>query len=392
MNAESPAEFRARKKVAAPRPVSLVNVAQLAGFDEVIDVRSPGEFAEDHVPGAINCPVLDNDERARIGTLYKQVSPFEAKKTGAALVSRNIARHLEEKFLAKPKSWRPLIYCWRGGTRSGALTHIFRQIGWDAFQLDGGYKAYRRHIVAELATLPAKFEFRVICGPTGSGKSRLLEMLAEHGAQVLDLEQEAAHRGSVLGNLPGTPQPSQKMFESKIWSRLGNLDTAQPVFVEAESRKVGELRVPEALISRMWESRCVRLEIAWPARVALLCEDYRHFIDEPPRLFEKLDCLVALYSRDRIEEWKELAHTGRWNDLVADLLANHYDPAYARSTLRNYPRLAEAFVLRSDDASHARMRELALTLLAEQNRRTAAQDPPTANQYPSTAKPCAAKP
>ena len=363
MNAQSPAESQAHKKVANVRPISVVNVAQLTDFDEVIDVRSPAEFAEDHVPGAINCPVLDNDERARIGTLYKQASPFEAKKAGAALVSRNIARHLEETFPGRPKNWRPLIYCWRGGTRSGAMTHIFRQIGWDAFQLDGGYKAYRRHVVAELATLPEKFEFRVVCGLTGSGKSRLLEAMSEQGAQVLDLEQLAAHRGSVLGSLPDTPQPSQKMLESGIWWQLSRMNPLRPVFVEAESRKIGELRVPEWLIERMWVSPCVRLEVTWPARVALLCEDYRHFIDEPLRLFEKLDCLVALYSRDRIEEWKELARTGRWNDLVADLLVNHYDPAYTRSTLKHYPRLGEAPVVQSDDVSPARMKQLAADLI-----------------------------
>ena len=346
-------------------PPSFANVAQLAEFDEVIDVRSPAEFAEDHVPGATNCPVLDNDERARVGTMYKQVSSFEAKKLGAALVARNIACHLEETYSSRDRGWRPLIYCWRGGTRSGAMTHVFRQIGWDAFQLDGGYKAYRRQVAAELALLPARLNFRVVCGPTGSGKSRLLTALAAQGAQVLDLEELAAHRGSLLGSLPNRPQPSQKMFESQLWCRLARMNPGVPVFVEAESKKVGDLRVPEALIARMWQSHCIRLDISGPARIALLTEDYGHFIDNPLPLIEKLECLTALHGRNRIGEWKELARQCQWGDLVADLLVNHYDPAYSRSTLEHYPRLGEALVIRSDDASHTRMQALARELVGE---------------------------
>jgi tRNA 2-selenouridine synthase len=168
-----------------------VTVSQLDAFDEVIDVRSPAEFALDHVPHAVNCPVLDDAERAKVGTLYAQVSPFDAKKLGAALVSKNIARHIEERFRGKEKGWRPLVYCWRGGQRSGAMAHVLRQIGWDAATLQGGYRAYRREVLVHLDTLPARFDFRVVCGATGSGKSRLLEALAAQGAQVLDLEHLA---------------------------------------------------------------------------------------------------------------------------------------------------------------------------------------------------------
>jgi len=134
---------------ASLRNNELATVAQLTEFDEVIDVRSEAEFAEDHIPGAINCPALNNEERARVGTRYKQVSPFDAKKLGAALISVNIARHLRERFQDKPRHWRPLVYCWRGGGRSGALTHVMTQIGWRARRLEGGYKAYRRAVISE---------------------------------------------------------------------------------------------------------------------------------------------------------------------------------------------------------------------------------------------------
>ncbi|OJW79430.1 tRNA 2-selenouridine(34) synthase MnmH, partial [Thiobacillus sp. 65-1402] len=233
-------------------------VAELPAFDEIIDARSPGEFAVDRIPGAINLPVLDDAERERVGTLYKQVSSFEAKKVGAALVSRNIARHLETWFADKPKSYRPLVYCWRGGSRSGAMTHILQKIGFAATQLDGGYQAYRRHVVAELERLPALLSYRVVSGPTGSGKSRLLQALADEGAQVLDLEALAAHRGSLLGALPEQPQPTQKSFESAICFALARFNPQRPVFVESESKKIGVLRVPAALIAAMRASPCIR--------------------------------------------------------------------------------------------------------------------------------------
>ena len=194
--------------------------ADFSAYDSVIDTRSPAEFAEDHIPGAISAPVLDNDERAQVGTLYKQVSQFDAKKLGAALLAKNVASHVETLFKSKTKEWRPLVYCWRGGKRSGAMAHVLREIGWDAATLRGGYKAYRRWVVDRLSILPESFRFTVIHGPTGSGKSRLLGALKAAGAQVLDLEDLAAHRGSVLGNLPDRQQPSQKMFESRLLHEL----------------------------------------------------------------------------------------------------------------------------------------------------------------------------
>jgi tRNA 2-selenouridine synthase len=335
----------------APERKRVVTVAQLAGFDEIIDARSPSEFAEDHVPGAVNCPVLDDAERARVGTLYKQVSPFEAKKVGATLVARNIARHIEERFRDRPRTWRPLVYCWRGGKRSGAMAHVLSQIGWDARTLEGGYRAYRRAVVAELETLPARFRWRVVCGLTGTGKSRLLAALAERGAQVLDLEQLAEHRGSVLGNLPDRPQPSQKMLESRVWGALRRLDPARPVYAEAESKKIGLLRLPDALLAAMWAGDVIRLEMDMPGRVALLMEEYGHFIASPQLLQEKLELLHRLYGAPLIGRWKALAADGGWSGLVAELLQTHYDPAYLRSTRGHYPLYDRGLVLRAESVS-----------------------------------------
>ena len=335
-----------------------MDAAALRAFDTIIDVRSPAEFAEDHVPGALSCPVLDNEERARVGTIYQQVSPFAARKIGAALVARNIAGHIANLFIEKTKTWKPLVYCWRGGKRSAAMAHVLREVGWDAKTLEGGYKAYRRYVVEALAALPGKFTFRVIHGVTGSGKSRVLRALAAAGAQVLDLEDLAAHRGSVLGNLPERPQPSQKMFESLLLQEMLSFDAKREIHVEGESRKIGQLQVPEALIQRMRASECLLLEAEPATRVALLMDEYRHFFTDPALLGAQLDCLVGLHGRERVGEWKVLAAAGEWPALVARLLEEHYDPAYRRSAAHNFPRLAAAQVLpleSADDAAFARL-------------------------------------
>ncbi len=344
---------------------NVVTVAQLAEFDEVIDVRSPSEFAEDHVPGAINCPVLDDAERAAIGTLYKQVSPFDAKRRGAALVAKNIGRHIEETFAGHGRNWRPLVYCWRGGKRSGAMAHILSEIGWHAAQLDGGYRAYRREILAQLTELPHRYRYRVVCGATGSAKSRLLEALAAAGAQVLDLEDLASHRGSVLGNLPARAQPAQKMFDSLVWDVLRKFDPDQTVYVEAESRKIGQLQVPDALLMRMRASPCVLIDAPLTERVAFLIGEYGHFLGDPGDLKTKLDCLAGLHSKDTLARWMKQVEEKRWDELVGDLLANHYDPAYRRATLRNFAHLAEARVLRPLKLDFGSLERMAAQLVAE---------------------------
>ncbi len=352
------------------RPEALVatplSLEEIRAFDEVIDARSPSEYAEDRLPGAVNAPVLDDAERALVGTIYKQHSAFEAKRVGAPLLARNVASHIESRFADRPRQWRPLVYCWRGGGRSGAFVHVLRQVGWDAVRLEGGYKAFRRQVVAELDAMPARFRLRVVCGATGSGKSRLLEALAAAGAQVLDLESLAAHRGSVLGDLPDLPQPSQKSFETAIWTKLSGFDPGLPVFVESESRKVGDLRVPGVLIERMREAACLRVEAEAEARVALLLEDYRHLIAQPDVLVAKLECLRGLHGAERIAGWKALVAAGDFRGLVADLLESHYDPAYRRSMYRNYRGAPGAAPVAVKDISRegflATARELLRTL------------------------------
>ncbi|MDC7715414.1 tRNA 2-selenouridine(34) synthase MnmH [Vogesella sp. LYT5W] len=330
----------------------LATVAQRHQFDEIIDVRTPAEFAEDHIPGAINCPVMSDEERVRVGTLYKQVSPFEARKVGAAIAARNIARHLDEQFARHPKSWRPLVYCWRGGQRSGSMAIILAQIGWAAHQLEGGYKAYRHQVLADLATLPQQFRFRVISGPTGSGKSRLLAALAAQGAQVLDLEGLAAHRGSVLGRLPDVTQPSQKRFDSLLDVALQAFDPTRPVFVEAESKKIGFVSLPDALYSRMHDSECLQLEVPLAARVEFLKRDYDFYLSEPERLVTQLGFLRNVHGKAQLEAWAALARGGDFDTLVGELLTGHYDPLYLRSQGKHYTQAVQPLAVPAlDDAT-----------------------------------------
>lgn len=337
-------------------------LAQLDTFDAIIDARSPVEFAQDHLPGAINAPVLDDEQRIRVGTMYKQVGSFEAKKLGAALVARNIARHIEELWIDKPREWRPLVYCWRGGNRSGAMAHILAKVGWPVVQLEGGYKAFRQEVNAALEHAP-ELTFKVVCGTTGSGKSRLLETLAAQGAQVLDLEQLAAHRGSVLGHLPSQQQPSQKAFETRIWDVLRRFDRARPVFVEAESKKVGNLRVPAALMDTMRGSDCIALTLPRAERVKLLMADYAHFLHSPESLNAQLEHLTQLHGKEKIAQWQAMSQAGRMPELVEELLAQHYDPAYLRSIDRNFSRYASAQPLALEDISDAAFAAAARSLI-----------------------------
>ncbi|HQT26850.1 MAG TPA: tRNA 2-selenouridine(34) synthase MnmH [Burkholderiales bacterium] len=316
--------------------LSSPTLAQLSEFDEIVDVRSPSEFGIDHIPGAISCPVLDDEERARVGTIYVQESPFLAKKIGAAIVSRNIACHLEVSFVDKPKSWRPLVYCWRGGKRSGAMAHVLSEIGWKTARLEGGYKAYRRSVLESLEILPLRFDFRVICGVTGCGKSRLLDALSKIGEQVLDLEKIACHRGSLLGKMPGIEQPGQKYFESNLWFELSRLDPERPVYIESESSKIGNLRVPQKLMEAMWKSSAIRLEAEMEARRNVLFEDYRHYFDFPDALKERLECLTALHGRETIDAWKSMIEGREWTMLVESLLLKHYDKTYLKSLSSHY--------------------------------------------------------
>lgn len=311
--------------------------AHLDGRD-VIDVRSPGEYAEDFIPGAVNHPILDNEERALVGTINKEISPFEAKRRGAALAARNMAAMIEAHFLDKPRDWAPLVYCWRGGKRSGFATHVLREIGFAAVQLEGGYKAYRRRVNDDLATWPARFRFVTVCGLTGTGKTALLAALRAAGAQVLDLEGLANHRGSLLGARE-TPQPTQKRFDSLVWDALRRFDRERPVYVESESKKIGNVQMPDALRLGMQRGGTVWVEAPLEARVAHIRSEYPHLVADPIGLVERLEPLRPLLGGERLARWRAMAEALDVDALFAALMVEHYDPLYTRTIRHNYPSL-----------------------------------------------------
>jgi len=296
--------------------------------------------------------------------MYKQVSPFEAQKRGAAMVAANIARHIERNVLDLPKSWQPLIYCWRGGKRSGSLALVLGQIGFKVTLVEGGYKPYRQAMLLDLPQRVAPLQWRVICGPTGSGKTRLLQALQAEGAQVLDLEALASHRSSVLGLIPGQPQPAQKHFDTLVWDALRHFDPSRPVYVESESRKVGNLSVPETLMLAIRASPCYALELSEDERVALLMEDYDFFVKDRDFFCKRLDALTELRGKAVVTSWQAQVAAGHMEAVVRDLLLTHYDPTYASSLKRNFTQSGQAKRLPAENRSESAMRALARQLIA----------------------------
>lgn len=299
-------------------------------YDDIIDVRSPAEFAEDHMPGAVNLPVLDNAERARVGTIYSQDSHFAARRIGAGLVAANIARHLEGALSEKPDDYRPLIYCWRGGMRSNAFATIASKVGWRCGLVTGGYQSWRRAVVSGLRSDTAPFKMVLIDGQTGTAKTEIIRRLIENGAQAVDLEGLAAHRGSVFGALGHRGQPSQKAFETKLWDQFRSFDPEKPVIAEAESSKIGNIHIPR----RVWESMqaAPRIEItaSVAARAKYLTTAYADLTGDADSTLTAIDKLRPFHSKARIAEWRELAAAGEHEALAASLIRSHYDPAYSR--------------------------------------------------------------
>ncbi|EYC51268.1 tRNA 2-selenouridine synthase [Hylemonella gracilis str. Niagara R] len=336
---------------------------RLDAFDAVLDARSESEYAEDHLPEAQNWPTLNDAERHEVGLLHRS-NPFEARKRGAMIAARNIATHIEREVLDKSKDWKPLIYCWRGGKRSGSLALILSEIGFYVTRIDGGYKAFRNAVLTDIPRLATGLDWRVICGATGSGKTRLLHALSEAGAQTLDLEALACHRSSVLGALPGQPQPTQKAFDTQIWNALRRFDPARPVYVESESKKVGNVAVPDALMAAMRAAPCLHLLLPEDERVALLLEDYPHYAQDTAGFCARLDALTELRGKKTVAHWQNLVQTGQLQEVVRDLLRTHYDPGYQQSSLRNFTRFAEAPELHPRDRSMAAMQALARQMLA----------------------------
>lgn len=316
-------------------------------YSEIIDVRSENEFAEDRLPHAINLPILNNEERAKVGTIYKQ-SAFEARKIGAALVSQNISRYLRDRFANKDKNYSPLIYCWRGGQRSNSLAIVLTQIGWRVTVLEGGYKTYRAYVRQQLEILPLQFNYKILCGLTGTGKTRILHQLARRGEQILDLEKIANHRGSLLGQVwqeKAIVQPSQKQFESLLLTQLQQFDSHKTVWLESESNKIGEVYLPLALWQKMKQTSCVEIQLSRVERVKYLLQEYPHLIAYPEVLKDRLLMLKSRYGKEKLEQWNRWIDRGDYANLVGDLLEHHYDRAYQHSLKDIYQKVEKTLSL-----------------------------------------------
>jgi len=336
-------------------PLILTSLADLSGLavDTIIDVRAPAEYAQDHLPGAINMPVLSDAERAEVGTIYSQISPFKARKVGGALVARNTAAHLQGPLADKDGAWQPLVYCWRGGQRSGAFATILDQVGWRVRLLKGGYQSYRREIVKTLYDTRLPHRLMLIGGGTGTAKTALLHQLAAQGAQILDLEGIAAHRGSLFGTTCAA-QPAQKMFETRIAAALSALDPGKVTFVEAESSKIGERAIPPSLWASMAGAPRIHITAPLEARTRFLCRAYADLTQDKAALDALLDKLHPYHPAERIARWHGQVETGDWPALAAGLIADHYDPRYAKSAIFNSGAVQKIHVADLDDSTLAR--------------------------------------
>jgi len=321
-------------------------------YDLIIDARSPREYEEDHIPGAVNLPVVDNAEFAEVGTLHR-TDPLAAYQLGARYSLMNVARHIDQCISRYPGKSKILVYCFRGGKRSKVWFDVLETIGYRVEKLKGGWKAYRRWVNEQLAVVPASFRYIVVTGPTGCGKTRLLAALDQAGAQVLDLEGIATHRGSIIGAVPGKRQPTQKMFDSLLLRRLMEFDPSRPVWVESESKKIGQVQLPDALLAGMRSGATVAIDAPMPLRVQLLREDYAHFEQDPNALIERLGYLRPLIGGDEFATWENLAARKEVPELFERLMRNHYDPTYRRSILRNYPDIDQSPKILLDDLSLA---------------------------------------
>jgi tRNA 2-selenouridine synthase len=315
---------------------AMVEDALSGRYALVVDARSQREYGEDHVPGAVNLPVVDDDEFAQVGTTHK-TDKHHAYLIGVSYALKNMSRAIDELVSKYPRDARMLVYCFRGGKRSKLWLDTLSTIGFKVDRLPGGWKAYRAWVCEQLDQLPRRFSYNVLCGPTGCGKTRLLGALEAAGAQVLELEGLAQHHGSLIGEFPGIPQPTQKWFDSLLLAKLRSFDPARPVWVESESKRIGAIQLPDALLETLRGGRVFAVEASMAERVKLWREDYGHFETDPASLIEKLRNLRPLVGGEEFDLWEKLAAEARMPELFERLMVAHYDPAYGRSIGRNFP-------------------------------------------------------
>ncbi len=294
----------------------------------IIDVRTPAEFAETTIPGAVNVPIFSNDERIEVGTVFQQQGKRDARKLGVRLVAPNIPRlmdRVEELRVGHPGP--VIVFCWRGGMRSLAMTSFMNLAGIPARQLLGGHKGFRRKVLDyfEQQQWPPVFVLR---GLTGTGKTRVLQQLDEMGYPVVDLEGLANHRGSAFGALGLEPQPSQKKFEALLWARLEELKESPYLVTEGESLHIGRIMVPKAFHQAMQTQTSLWMTASLDVRTQIILEDYPA-LDQLKEQFEKpINALKERLGGKVVTEFLNLLNSGQWDKLVRELMVRYYDPLY----------------------------------------------------------------
>ncbi|MEL7647925.1 MAG: tRNA 2-selenouridine(34) synthase MnmH [Sedimentibacter sp.] len=292
-----------------------------------IDVRSPSEYEDDTIPGAVNIPLLNDDERKQVGTTYVQVGKTEAKRLGVKLISPKMPDMFEQVVDLKYKHGQLAAFCARGGYRSTYFASVFSSIGIPVFQLEGGYKSYRKEVMESLPKLNDRVTYIVLSGNTGVGKTDILHCLRSLGCSVLDLEGAANHRGSLLGSIGIGDCNSQKKFETNIYDQLMNTRDSY-VFVEAESQKIGSVTIPKYISDRMKQGIQIFVEADIDYRVQSLKKDYILNADWKAESAKAMDRLNKYISRDKLEELKHEIMQGNFDLVARELMEKYYDPMY----------------------------------------------------------------
>lgn len=294
-----------------------------------IDMRSPSEFRDGRIPGAINIPLLDDEERGRVGTVYKTVGPEEAKQLGLTVVSGKLPDIVSQIRNAYKTGRTVIIYCWRGGMRSKSVVSILELMGIPAYQLIGGYKAYRRYVLDSLAAFPLNPRVIVLSGSTGVGKTALLKTLAEQGVPVIDLERLANHRGSAFGQVGlGRPETAQN-FDAAILGELHRLNNEPYIVVECESKRIGNVYLPHVLYQAMQNGKRILAFTDIETRITRLIEEYLAIYNENrDGIISSIKTLKNRLGAAKTEKLLDAFAANRTREVVHTLLVDYYDPLY----------------------------------------------------------------
>jgi len=294
----------------------------------MVDARSPDEYAEATIPGAINVPLLDNEERAEVGTLYKKVGKQQARRRGVELVAPKIPALIEQVASYQAGTVLPVVvFCWRGGMRSLALTQFLELAGIPARQLSGGHKGFRRQVL-DFFEQARWGRLLVLRGLTGVGKTHYLHCLAEQGYPVIDLEGLANHRGSAFGNLGLPPQPNQKMFDALLWDELRKIPCDGYALAEGESRHIGRVALPLTVYRALQTETSIWLHASLAARVRNILADYPAVDRLKEGFIQPIRALKDKLGKETVTHYLQLLDAGLWEELVSELMVNYYDPLY----------------------------------------------------------------